>query len=512
MESFGGLLTVTVFLPLAGAVLIVLAVKKDQHVRQLAGAVALAELALSIVVFARYDLGRSGSEPVQLVDKIADWIPIASFKVQYFLGVDGLSAPLVLLAGILGMAAIFASWGIKSRVREYFAWLLVLQTAVMGVFTALDFILFFLLWELELIPMFFLISIWGSGRKEYSAMKFLIFTFLGSAFMLVGILALFFSTGIETFDMTELPEKIKGATLIAPAGFIFALLFIGFAVKLPVWPLHTWLPDAHTDAPTAVSVMLAGVLLKMGGYGMIRVSAGMFPDVIADVAWLLAVMGVTNVLYGAVVTLRQTDLKRLIAFSSVSHMGYVLVGISSVAGVAGSFSAVGLTGASLQMFTHGTITGLLFLLVGLLYEKAHTRYIPDLGGLATRMPVLAATFLVAGLASLGLPGTSGFVSEIVVFLGTFPVWSWATALGAFGIVITAGYILWMIQRSFFGPSVDRFESVRDASVMEMVPMFVLVAAILVVGVYPAFISDVFSEGVGPILAGIEGAAEAALVP
>ena len=380
------------------------------------------------------------------------------------------------------MAAVMASWGVRTRVREYFVWLLVLQTAVMGVFTALDFILFFLLWELELVPMYFLISIWGSGRREYSAMKFLIFTFLGSAFMLVGILALFFST--NTFDMTQLPAEIAAGTLVLPAGFIFALLFIAFAVKLPVWPLHTWLPDAHTDAPTAVSVMLAGVLLKMGGYGMIRVSAAMFPDVIADAALALATLGVVNVLYGAVVTLRQTDLKRLIAFSSVSHMGYVLVGISSLAGVADAVSPVGLTGAAMQMFTHGTITGLLFLLVGLIYEKAHTRYIPDLGGLATRMPIIAAAFIVAGLASLGLPGTSGFVAELMVFLGTFPVWSWATALGAFGIVLTAGYILWMIQRSLFGPQIERFDSVRDATPVEMVPIFILVAAILVVGIYP----------------------------
>ena len=492
---FSGLLTITVFLPLAAALLIALFVRGDLLVRRFAGAVALTELALSIVVFARYDLGLGG---VQLIDKAEDWIP--AFKVQYFLGVDGLSAPLVMLTGLLGMAAVFASWGINHRVREYFVWLLVLQTAVMGVFTALDFVLFFLLWEMELVPMFFLISIWGSGRPQYSAMKFLIFTFLGSAFMLVGILALFFSTG--TFDMTALPKEVQSASLIMPAGVIFTLLFIGFAVKLPVWPVHTWLPDAHTDAPTAVSVMLAGVLLKMGGYGMLRVSAAMFPDVIVAAAWALATFGVINVLYGAVVTLRQTDLKRLIAFSSISHMGYVLIGISSVAGVGGVVSPVGLTGAAMQMFTHGTITGLLFLLVGYVYEKAHTRYISDLGGLATRMPVLAAVFLIAGLASLGLPGTSGFVSEILIFFGAFPVYGWATALGAFGIVVTAGYILWMVQRSFFGPQIERFENVRDASLLEMVPLFALVVAVLVVGVYPAVISDHFVAGVQPIVSNV----------
>ena len=509
MESsgFSGLLTATVFLPLAGAAAIALLIRGDRQVRNFAAAIALAELALSLFVFFGYDIS---GDRFQLIDRATDWIPVESFKVEYFLGVDGLSAPMVLLTGLLGLAAVFASLGIRQRVREYFVWLLVLQTAVMGVFTALDFLLFFVLWELELVPMYFLISIWGSGRKEYSAMKFLIFTFLGSAFMLVGILALFFSTDPHTFDMTRLPEEIQAATLIAPAGVIFTLLFIAFAVKLPVWPVHTWLPDAHTDAPTAVSVLLAGVLLKMGGYGMIRVSVEMFPDVIVDAARVLAIFGVVNVLYGAMVTLRQTDLKRLVAFSSISHMGYVLIGISSIAGVAGTVSPVGLTGASMQMFTHGTITGLLFLLVGMVYDKAHTRYVPDLGGLATRMPVVATAFLVAGLASLGLPGTSGFVSEALVFLGTFPVWGWETALGAFGIVITAGYILWMLQRSLFGPRIERFQNVRDATPVEMVPILLLVVAILVIGIYPALVSDVFTAGVEQILPHAQQPAQLAL--
>ena len=495
IEGVSGWLTTIVFLPLAGAIVIALLGRRAQHVRLFATGVVLAELVLTVVVFSKYYAGTGTG--VQLIDKVESWIPFDALKVEYFLGIDGLSAPLVLLTGLLGAVAVLASWNIGKRVREYFIWLLVLQTGVMGVFTALDFVLFFLFWELELIPMFFLIAIWGSGRKEYSAMKFLIFTILGSAFMLVGILALFFSTG--TFDMTELPAAIQAGALVLPAGLIFLLLFVGFAVKLPVWPLHTWLPDAHTDAPTAASVMLAGVLIKMGGYGMIRVSTAMFPDVISDVAWLLAAAGAMNVLYGAVVTMRQTDLKRLIAFSSVSHMGFVLLGISSVVGVGGAVSPVGLTGASLQMFTHGTITGLLFLLVGLMYEKAHTRYIPDLGGLATRMPFLATAILVAGLASLGLPGTSGFVSEITVFLGAFPVWSWLTAVSALGLVLTAGYILWMIQRTLFGPEVARFKDVKDATLLEMVPVGALVIAVIVVGIYPAFISDVFAGGIEPIV-------------
>ena len=499
---FEGWLTAVVFLPLAGAVVIALLVRGDTNVRVFAAAIALAEFVLSIVVFARYDLA-PGAGQFQLVDKLENWIPVESFNVQYYLGIDGLSAPMVLLTGLLGMVAVYASWSIKHRVREYFVWLLALQTAVMGVFTALD---FFLFWELELVPMFFLISIWGSGRKEYSAMKFLIFTFLGSAFMLVGILTLFFSTG--TFDMTQLPAEIEGGRLLLPAGLTFALLFVAFAVKLPVWPLHTWLPDAHTDAPTAASVMLAGVLLKMGAYGMLRVSVTMFPEVTRDIAWLLAGAGVVNILYGAAVVFRQTDLKRLIAFSSVSHMGFVLLGLSSVAGIDGRVSPVGLTGASLQMFAHGAITGLLFLLVGYVYEKAHTRYMPDLGGLASRMPLLATSLVVAGLASLGLPSTAGFAAEIHVFLGAFPVWSWLTAVGAFGVVLTAGYILWMIQRIMFGARNQRFDDVSDATPLELVPVALMIIAIMVVGIYPAVIADVFSSGVQPIVDSLESAATA----
>ena len=332
-------------------------------------------------------------------------------------------------------------------------------------------------------------------------MKFLVFTFLGSAFMFVGILVLYFSVG--TFNIVELPAAVAGAQLLLPAVSIFGLLFIAFAVKLPVWPVHTWLPDAHTDAPTAVSVMLAGVLLKMGGYGMIRIAVGILPEPAQEYAWLLATLAVISVLYGAIVTIRQTDLKRLIAFSSISHMGYVLLGISSVVGVSGTVSPVGLTGAAMQMFTHGTITGLLFLLVGMVYEKAHTRHIPDMSGLANRMPLTAIVFVLAGLASLGLPGTSGFVSELLVFLGTFEVWAWITALGVFGIVITAGYILWTLQRVFFGPQTQRFADIEDAKLVEMVPMAALVISIMVVGVYPAIFTDMFQVGLEPIVESLQ---------
>ncbi len=492
---FTGWLTLAVFLPIGAAALIALFGRSARAVRIFAAIVSVAEFVIAFGIFRAYDTS-PGAPQYQMIDRASNWIPIESFDVQYFLAVDGLSAPLVLLTGLLGMVAVFASWSVGARAREYFVWLLALQGAVMGVFTALDFLMLFLFWELELVPMFFLISIWGSGRREYSAMKFLIFTILGSAFMLVGILVLYFNVG--SFDMTQLPELVRTSSAALPALPIFAMLFAAFAVKLPIWPLHTWLPDAHTDAPTAASVMLAGVLLKMGAYGMFRIG-GIFPDVLRDVSWALATVGVINIIYGAAVVMRQTDMKRLIAFSSISHMGFVVLGLSAAVGVSGSVSSVGLMGASLQMFTHGVITGLLFLLVGYVYERAHTRHIPDLGGLAGRMPLLSAAMLVAGLASLGLPSTAGFVSEIHVFLGAFPVWGWLTAIGAFGVVLTAGYILWMIQRVMLGPLNQRFATLEDAKPIELLPIAALIIAIMVVGIFPAVLTDVFASGVDPII-------------
>lgn len=479
-------LSLIIFLPLAAAVAIALAPR--DWARWIAGTASLVVLALSMQAFSIFDRAATG---FQLTEK-AVWIP--QFGVSYFLGVDGISLPLVVLTGLLTFIAVLASWRLELRPKEYFALVMVLETAMMGVFTALDLMLFFLFWELELAPMYLLIGVWGGPRREYAAMKFILYTIAGSVFMLVGIFALYFSSGKGTFDMTVLAAQQYAA------GFqlvVFMLLAIGFAVKIPVFPFHTWLPDAHVEAPTAISVLLAGVLLKMGGYGLIRLPFGMLPDAARELAPWIAALAVVNVLYGAAVSMVQEDLKKLIAYSSVSHMGYVLLGAAALTGV-------GLQGAVLQMFTHGTITGLLFLMVGLVYDRTHTRIIDKLGGLGARMPAIAVVFVIAGLASLGLPGMSGFVAEFLVFVGAFPVWQAATILAAFGIVITAGYLLWMLQRVFMGPLPPQWAGLGDASRLELFTVGVMVAVIVGVGVYPSALTDVIKMGVVPMAQRLAG--------
>ena len=479
------MLSLLVFLPILGAVAVMLLPRaQETYAKVIAAIVAGVNLALALAMYAGFEQLDSA---LQFTERHT-WIDAADagFNIQYFVGVDGLSATMMLLTGLLFVVAALISWNIELRPREYFAWLMVLETAVMGVFAAQDLILFFLFWELELIPMFLLISIWGTGRKDYSAMKFLLFTFFGSALMLVGFLVLGFSAG--TFDMEELAQmNITSATI--SLNVVFLLILAAFAIKLPIFPLHTWLPDAHTDAPTAVSVILAGVLLKMGGYGLIRILVGILPDQFDNFHVYLAVLAAFSVIYGAVITMRQTDLKRLIAYSSVSHMGYVMLGVAAL-------GEVGLTGAALQMFTHGTITALLFVMVGLVYDRTHTRQISDLGGLAHYMPIAATVFVIAGLASLGLPTMSGFVAEFLVFIGSFDAFEVPTIVAVIGILLSAGYILWTVQRVLFGPPVERWASLPDTTNWwERISMAALVGVIIGVGIYPSTIVDVIENGV-----------------
>ena len=492
-------LTTILFLPAVGAIIIAfISSKNDGIIKRVAAIFTGIPLILSIYLFTAFDRSLGAAGAIQFEEK---YLWIAPLNAHYHLGVDGLSMPLVLLTCFLGFLAVFISWKVHDRPREFFAWLLLLETSIIGVFVSLDLLLFFIMWEIEVIPMYFLISIWGSGRRDYSAIKYVLYTLFGSALMLAGILSLYFTTG--SLSMVDIANQGLGMVQsIMPAGAIFWLLFIGFAVKLPMFPFHTWLPDAHTDAPTAVSVMLAGVLIKMGGYGMIRLCVSMFPGPAQEYAQILIILALIGIIYGAAVTLMQTDIKRMIAYSSISHMGYVLLGIFAL-------GQVSLTGAALQMFSHGIVTGLLFAMAGLLIHNIEVRDLRKLGGLARQVPVMTAVFSIAGLASLGLPTTSGFAAEFLIFLGAFnstavPYAQVYTIIAIIGVVLTAGYILWMLQQAFYGPVKEEFNGVKDADGLEKFYMFVLVAVIMLVGIYPAILTDVFKLGITPIVRLISG--------
>ena len=483
------MLTLAIFFPLVGAALIATLPKhQEQQAKHVAAMTSAFVFAVVCFMFLDYDRGKGG---YQYIDSVV-WLDshVSSFKLHYAVGVDGLSLPLIALNAFLTLISVLISFKVELRPKEYFAWLMILETSLMGVFSSLDFVLFFLFWEVELIPMYFLISIWGSGNRVYSAWKYVLYTFFGSAFMIVGILTLGFTAG--TFDIRELSNigEIHGA--IVPAWVIFSLIIIAFLIKLPVVPFHTWLPDAHTDAPTAVSVILAGVLLKMGGYGILRLAFNIMPDVAHDARDYLAVLAAVSIIYGALMTLMQRDLKRLIAYSSVSHMGYVLLGASSI-------GLVGFTGAATQLVTHGLITGMLFVLVGMVYDRAHTRDIGELSGLAHRMPFITVMMLVAGLASLGLPALAGFVAEVMIFLGSFDSQKIPTVVAVLGVAFAAGYILWTVQRVFWGAPNPKWAELTDATQWwERGPLLAMALVIVAIGVYPAWVVDLLRDGVTPI--------------
>ncbi|HLI69574.1 MAG TPA: NADH-quinone oxidoreductase subunit M [Ktedonobacteraceae bacterium] len=437
-----------------------------------------------------------------------------SFNIDYNLGVDGLGMSMVILNGLLSLLAVIGGWK-KPRVKEYMALLLLLETGVMGVFISLDLFLFFLFWEFELGPMFLLIGIWGSETLKhgmpgriYSAWKFLLYTFFGSIFMFAGILLVYFKTGGSTASMAYLAQhqvagniSFLGITVGAQL-LIFLLIFVAFAVKIPMFPFHTWLPDAHTDASTEVSVILAGVLLKMGAYGLIRICLSIAPAGMQAFAPWMAVIAAINIVYGAAICLAQTDMKRLIAYSSVSHMGVVLLGVAAAAGIGGTaFRMAAITGATVQMFSHGLITGMLFFCVGVIYDRAHTREIKVFGGVAKRMPLLATLFTFAGLASLGLPGLAGFIAEYMTFTSSYASWPVVTIISVFTMILTASYLLWMLKRVFYGPFNVKWDHLPDASVREAIPLFVLAALIVLVGVYPAVLINVITPTLQAVMHG-----------
>lgn len=475
------ILTIMTFTPLIGAVIIPFLPKgKGLFVKWTALISTFPALACAVYVYYVFQRGFAG---MQFVEGPFDWI--ASYHIQYYLGIDGLAAPMAILTPLISTICIIASWGITKQVKGYFSLFLLLQAGMTGVFVALDFFLFYIFWEVMLLPMYFLIGIWGGPRREYAAIKFFLYTLVGSVMMLLVMIAFYFYSDGNTFNMLKLMDQ---SIHLGPlTGHNFRLLcwlglMIGFAIKVPVFPFHTWLPDAHVEAPTAISVILAGILLKMGTYGMIRFCFPMFPDITFELAKWIAIFGMINIVYGALCAMAQKDFKRLIAYSSISHMGFCLLGMAS-------FTAEGMNGAVLQMFNHGTITAQLFLLVGVIYDRAHHREIEGFGGLAHSMPRYAVWTAIAFFAALGLPGMSGFISEILVFIGGFKVWPVYTVISATGVVLTAAYILWTYQRIFLGKLNEKYKVIEEISAREMLTLAPLAVIVFILGVYPKAMLD-----------------------
>ena len=434
---------------------------------------------------------------------VEDFTWVERFNIHYSFGIDGIAALMVFLTTLLGFIVIISSWHyVKDREMGFFISLLLLQTGMTGVFCATDLFLFYVFWEAMLLPMYFIIGIWGGPRKIYAAIKFFLFTLVGSLLMLVAIVVVVWYVqkhgGGLTFDIRALSEFVYPYHV---QFWAFAAFFLAFAIKVPMFPLHTWLPDAHVEAPTAGSVILAGVLLKMGAYGMLRFCLPFFPDAAVDFVPFVAVLSVIAIVYGAAVSLVQKDLKKLVAYSSVSHMGFVTAGIFASIAIAGN--AAGMEGAILVMFSHGILTGALFLLVGYLYERTHTRQIADMGMLATPLPVLAGFFLFFSLGSLGLPGLSGFVGEFLSLLGLFQYSHVLAAIGALGVILAACYLLWMYQRVMFNDRGDETAtpgfSLRDFNAREIVSLLPLVVFAVWVGVYPNTFLDFLHAPVQHIL-------------
>jgi len=470
-----------VFIPLIGmAVILALPKTAMNAVKGVSLAATFLPLVLSTqLYFGGFDTTTANFQCVQQFD----WIK--SIGAQYFVGVDGLSIALVWLTTLLLFIGVIASFGIAKAGKAYYALLLLLEVGVAGVFVSLDMFLFYVFWEVMLLPMYFLIGIWGGPRREYAAIKFFLYTLLGSVLMLVTILYLYFASEPHSFDMTRLGELVGGRIPLNVQLLLWVALFIGFAIKIPAFPFHTWLPDAHVEAPTAISVILAGVLLKMGTYGILRINYGILPA--ATLApfwhgqslafWLLAALGTLNIVYGAVCAMAQTDLKKLVAYSSISHMGYVMLGMAA-------FTPQGINGAVLQMFNHGTITAMLFLLVGVIYDRAHHREIAGFGGLASIMPVYTGVTGLAFFAAMGLPGLSAFISEVLVLLGAWQVYPALTVVGASAVVLTAGYLLWTLQRMYLGPPNEKYRALPEISARELFTLVPLGAIVIFLGIYP----------------------------
>jgi NADH-quinone oxidoreductase subunit M len=482
------LLSLMVFVPLIGMVVILcLPARAHGAIRWTGVAATVPPLFLAARLLRDFDPQAAG---YQFVERVA-WIP--AFNIEYFVGIDGISVTMVLLTALLCFLCMIASFGISTGVKGYFALFCLLDTGMMGVFCALDFFLFFVFWEMMLLPMYFLIGVWGGPRREYAAIKFFLYTLLGSVLLLVTILYLYFAAEPHSFDMTRLGAMVRHTIPLNVQILLWTALFIGFAIKIPAFPFHTWLPDAHVEAPTAISVILAGVLLKMGTYGILRINYGILPAATLAPAWggqslafwLLAALGTFNIVYGAVCAMAQQDLKKLVAYSSISHMGYVMLGMAA-------FTPQGINGAVLQMFNHGTITAMLFLLVGVIYDRAHHRDINGFGGLASIVPLYTGVTGLAFFAAMGLPGLSAFISEILVLLGAWRVYPALTVVAASAVVLTAGYLLWTLQRMYLGKPNEKYLSLAEINGRELFTLVPLGAIVIFLGIYPTPILDLQS--------------------
>jgi NADH-quinone oxidoreductase subunit M len=477
------ILSVLTFLPLVGAMLL-LAIPREKLKLIRGTAFAVSAITCLISIWLWSPVSSAAQTDFMFVEKHM-WV--ARFGIHYFLGIDRLSIWMVLLTTVLSLAALVNAFGIEHRVKEFFIFFLILETAMLGVFLTLDLFLFYIFWEMTLIPLYFLIGIWGGPRKEYAAIKFFLFTFFGSVFMLVALIAMYFQSPSHTFDFTVLVTQAAHWPRSCQF-WIFLGLLIAFAVKVPAFPLHTWLPLAHVEAPTPVSVILAGVLLKMGGYGLIRFAFPLAPAAAHDMSYVLGVIAVINIVYGSLCALAQKDIKRMIAYSSVAHMGYVLLGIAAM-------NVIGYCGAVMQMVAHGLITGALFLLVGVIYDRTHTRDMDQFGGIGERMPVYTGCMLMASFASLGLPLMAGFLGEFLCFLGAFQVASLRclTSISLLGVLLTAAYFLIMLRRVFFSPARKQWDVLPDMNARELITVVPLLALALLLGLYPALLLNPLTQ-------------------